>query len=109
MKPDGEADHATRPHAGRYGLHCPDLVGFSGSAGISFDRHLIGSGLNAWYAVTADTDNDGDMDVLRAAIASDEIAWWENDGRQDFSEHVVSEIFDGATDVRPADLDSDAQ
>jgi hypothetical protein len=34
-------------------------------------------------------DGDGDTDLLGVAYEDDEVAWWENDGDQGFSKHVL--------------------
>jgi hypothetical protein len=59
----------------------------------------------------ADVDNDDDLDILGAAFAGDEVAWWENssptgDGTV-WTEHTVSSVFDGAISVVAADVDGD--
>ena len=40
----------------------------------------------------ADVDGDGDMDVLSASRDDDKIAWYENDGSESFTEHVINHI-----------------
>ena len=37
----------------------------------------------------ADVDGDGDMDVLSASYNDDKIAWYENDGSQNFTAHII--------------------
>ncbi|MDP2898232.1 MAG: FG-GAP-like repeat-containing protein [bacterium] len=55
----------------------------------------------------ADLDADGDVDVLAASCVADTIMWFENDGRQRFTRHVVDDSFFGPIWVEPADLDGD--
>ena len=43
----------------------------------------------------ADVDGDGDMDVLSASAYDDKIAWYENDGRQNFTAHTITTTADG--------------
>jgi histidinol-phosphate/aromatic aminotransferase/cobyric acid decarboxylase-like protein len=38
----------------------------------------------------ADVDGDGDMDVLSASRYDDKVAWYENNGSESFTEHVIS-------------------
>ena len=38
----------------------------------------------------ADVDGDGDTDVLSASFYDDKIAWYENDGSQNFTAHTIS-------------------
>jgi hypothetical protein len=37
-----------------------------------------------------DINNDGKMDLIATATNSDTVAWYENDGRQNFTKHVIS-------------------
>jgi PKD repeat protein len=56
-----------------------------------------------------DVDGDGDVDVLGAALATGDIAWWENasvDGST-WIEHTVDGTFVGAISVHAADVDGD--
>lgn len=58
-----------------------------------------------------DLDDDGDVDILGAAdsstSAAPDVAWWENDGQQTFTRHVVSSSFGQAKSVYAADMDRD--
>ncbi len=51
-------------------------------------------------------DNDGDQDILGAAIDLNQIAWFENDATS-FSKHIVSNAFGGATCICAKDIDQD--
>ncbi len=65
------------------------------------------NGAGSVYA--ADINGDGDMDVLGAAVFSNDIAWWENtagDGTA-WTEHTVDGAFDFARSVYAADIDGD--
>ena len=55
----------------------------------------------------ADVDGDGDLDVLSASFNDDKIAWYENDGSQNFTAHTISTAADGAYSVFAADVDGD--
>ena len=62
--------------------------------------------------LTVDIDNDGDLDVLGAAYADDEIAWFENNGASDpsFTSRTIAmgtSSVNGAWSVYAADMDSD--
>lgn len=59
------------------------------------------------YVTAADVDGDGDLDVLSASFNDDKIAWYENDGSQNFTEHLISTAADGARFVVAADVDGD--
>ena len=57
----------------------------------SFTAHSISTSADlANYVHAADVDGDGDMDVLSASLWDDKIAWYENDGSESFTEHVIS-------------------
>ncbi|MCB2210473.1 T9SS type A sorting domain-containing protein [bacterium] len=60
-----------------------------------------------WYSTPADLDQDGDMDILCCGNLEDEIAWWENDGTQQFIRQSISGFFDGARSLEVFDCDSD--
>ena len=65
------------------------------SAQPTFTEHTISTSANAARSVyTADVDGDGDMDVLSASFDDDEIAWYENDGSESFTEHAISTAAD---------------
>ena len=55
----------------------------------------------------ADVDGDGDTDVLSASCYDDKIAWYENDGSQNFTAHTITTAADGARSVFAADVDGD--
>ncbi|NQT24286.1 VCBS repeat-containing protein, partial [candidate division KSB1 bacterium] len=57
---------------------------------------------------SADIDGDSDMDVLSASDYSNEIAWYENDGSQNFTTHVITTEMDLPCSVYAADVDSDS-
>ncbi len=54
-----------------------------------------------------DLDNDGDLDVLSASYDDDKIAWYENDGSENFTEHIISLKANGAYSVYALDVDGD--
>ena len=52
-------------------------------------------------------DNDGDIDVLSASRGDNKIAWYENDGSQNFISHVISLYVDGASSIYAEDINGD--
>jgi hypothetical protein len=54
-----------------------------------------------------DVDGDGDVDVLGAAYDADQVAWWENDGDENFAEYTIDSDFSGALSVYATDVDGD--
>jgi hypothetical protein len=53
-----------------------------------------------------DMDGDGDMDAATCAYGSQLVAWFENDGRGNFTTHIVGHNQE-AYDIRAVDMDSD--
>ena len=78
--------------------------------GTAWTVHTVDGAFDGARSVfAADVDGDGDLDVLGAATAADDIAWWENtagDGTA-WTEHTVDGDFDGAWSVYAADVDGD--
>ncbi|KAK7230860.1 hypothetical protein SO694_00074010 [Aureococcus anophagefferens] len=62
-------------------------------------------GVAAVFAI--DVDGDGDVDVLSASYEDDTVAWYENDGSQSFTEHVITDTADYAIFVFAIDADGD--
>ena len=56
-----------------------------------------------------DMDGDDDLDVIACGELNDEILWWENNGQEEFSEHMVDSLINGIHTViaRDVDLDGD--
>jgi CSLREA domain-containing protein len=73
-------------------------------------KHTVDADFDgAFGAHAADVDGDGDLDILAAASADNDIAWWENtagDGSA-WTDRTVDGSFNGAFDVYAADVDGD--
>jgi len=54
-----------------------------------------------------DVDGDGDMDVLSTSYVDAKIAWYENDGNENFSFHTITTNSSGARSVFAIDVDGD--
>ncbi|MCF7809945.1 FG-GAP-like repeat-containing protein [bacterium] len=79
-----------------------------GTGWLIFVEHLIDDDFNAARAIEViDMDGDGDIDVVGAASAADEVAWWENDGEQNFRRHAIDDNYVGALTIFPIDVDGD--
>jgi hypothetical protein len=63
----------------------------------------------AFSVYAADLDNDGDKDIIGAAGAGDEVAWWSNDGGTpiQWTYHTIRTGYDFAHEVYAYDLDDD--
>jgi hypothetical protein len=73
-----------------------------------FSDHTISASTQGHSSVhAADVDGDGDTDVLSASRFDDTIAWYENDGGQNFSKRIISTNAEGARSVYSVDLDGD--
>ena len=66
-----------------------------------------GNADGAQSVFAADVDGDGDLDVLSASSNDDKIAWYENDGNQNFTARTISTAADFASKVFAADMDGD--
>lgn len=77
------------------------------AADFSEENLLAGQADGPWSVYAADVDSDGDLDVLSASIYDDKIAWYESDGNENFTTHVITTGADGADSVFAADVDSD--
>lgn len=75
-----------------------------------FLRHDVDAQFLGVHALQShDIDGDGDMDILGAGLTIDAIHWWENttgDGLN-WTNHSVSDTFNGARFVDAADIDGD--
>lgn len=80
---------------GNFSTHTIDRSGYSeGSFGIDY----------------ADVDNDGDIDVLGAAVIGYKFLWFENDGKGNFTRHIISsslDLIEGAFAISSIDIDND--
>jgi len=76
----------------------------------SFTAHTISTDADSAgsvFAADVDGDGDGDVDVLSASSGDDKIAWYEDDGNEDFTAHTISTDADGASSVFATDMDGD--
>jgi PKD repeat protein len=82
----------------------------NGGSPIDWTRQYIGTSfVGARSIAVGDIDQDNDNDVVGAALLSNEIAWWSNDGGSpiDWTKHSVVSDFNGAHKVCLFDLDGD--
>ena len=78
------------------------------SAELPFLAHTITTAADGAISVfAADMDGDGDTDVLSASFSDNKIAWYENDGSENFTTHTITTAAYGAFSVFAADVDGD--
>ncbi len=79
-----------------------------GGAMPTFFPHLIQDSLDSPRAVYArDMDGDTDVDIVAAFFNGDQIAWFENDGNNQFTAHIIDDDANGANSVYAADIHND--
>ncbi|MDX2361859.1 MAG: T9SS type A sorting domain-containing protein [Crocinitomicaceae bacterium] len=85
------------------------LLSLNAQSQISFGDEVIinPNADNARWVDVIDMDGDGDMDVLSASQNDDRIAWYENDGSENFTQHDITITLDKACGVVAADFDGD--
>ena len=77
-------------------------------AQISFIPYTITTDADGARSVFAeDVDRDGDMDVLSASADDKKIAWYENDGSENFTAHTITTDANGAHSVYAIDVDGE--
>ena len=75
---------------------------------LEFILHTVTTDLGGGRPVfAADLDNDEDIDVLSASRDDNKIAWYENDGNENFTAHIITTNADGAHSVFAIDIDND--
>ncbi len=73
-------------------------------------KHMIAQdnfGFDSIYAIDIDDDEDIDMVSAQGVRWRKEIAWWENNGNQVFTKHIIDNNFEGAKCVYANDIDGD--
>lgn len=85
------------------------LLGLGDAGSIWLEQILTSSFTKVRDVALADMDGDSDLDVVGAAIGSDQVWWWENDGAAapGWTSHPVLNTFDGAHCAEPVDIDGD--
>ena len=63
------------------------------------------NGASTVYAT--DMDGDGDIDILSASANDNKIAWYENDGSENFTENTITTSASSAISVYATDIDGD--
>lgn len=105
---DGDGDRDV-VWAQRYGDEVAWSPNTDGAGTFGAPRIISTATTDAWEIVTVDLDGDGDLDVLTASNAANEVAWHENlDGAGNFGpERPVSTVDGSSTAICAVDLDGD--
>ncbi len=79
------------------------------SLGVPFSSEIpiTSSADQARWVQGVDLDRDGDMDAVSASFGDDTIAWYENDGAEGFTRHVIASNAVQARAVLARDVDGD--
>jgi uncharacterized protein (DUF952 family) len=87
-----------------------ELVWFENDGNENFISHLIKKTkheVEFTQVVSEDLDLDGDKDIVVTSQWDNSIAWYENNGSQEFTSHYISTSSEGAHDVKVVDVDLD--
>jgi len=83
----------------------------SAQTGFTVKTVISSTLINAKKIYIIDLDKDGDRDVIAAAndnsISPAYVVWFENNGNELFTEHIISSVLRGARSVWADDLDND--
>ena len=84
------------------------ISSFAAGVGVFTGKNPISEAADWAYVVFAtDLDGDGDTDVLIASVLDSTIAWYENDGSENFTRYPMSEEAFSAISVFAADVNDD--
>lgn len=76
----------------------------------TWKRHEVGLLPFAFEAIAGDIDGDGDLDIAATAWSKgDQVVWFENNGGDKWSQHVIRTGFRAANQVILADLNGDGR
>jgi len=112
MDGDGDQD-ALSTSFGPTGTTNARLMWHENDGAENFSDHVI-PGINGTGAYPTDVDEDGDIDIVATSEAAafttafaNELLWFENDGNQNFTEHIISDVSRIQVDTYAADMDGD--
>jgi len=78
---------------------------------INFTTHIItpGAGItdNATDVLTFDVNDDGHTDIVSSSFLDGKVAWYENDGQQNYIQHIITTNAAGASKLDMVDMDGD--
>lgn len=79
----------------------------TGQVSFSIKRQITWSSLGSRIVTVADINGDGHVDVIGASYYDSSLRWFENDGRGEFTPHLISDAVDEGQGVTVADVDND--
>ncbi len=81
-----------------------------GNFPIVWTEHTVVTGFSGARSVDAgDIDGDGDIDLAGAALLDHEIAWFRNDGTNQFTQMTINSTFTYSHKVQIVDMDKDGK
>lgn len=86
------------------------IIWFENIGDENFINHIVTSDADGARSVFAyDLDDDSDLDIVTSTFGSYEsvISWFENDGNENFTNHIISSDYDGAYSIFVTDIDND--
>lgn len=106
-----------------------DLVASSDQGSITWWENDFGSYKNVFNNITnpsdtpafvnatdifpVDLDKDNDVDIVAVSfgegVNNGEIGWWENDGSQNFTKHIIVSSFNGGSSIWAGDMNGDTE
>jgi hypothetical protein len=73
-----------------------------------FEKHAADTTMaSTHFVIPADFDGDGDLDLVATSEGTNSVAWYEHDGRLNFTKRVLDANLDSAYPASVADLDRD--
>ncbi|MFC1588503.1 FG-GAP-like repeat-containing protein, partial [Planctomycetota bacterium] len=93
------------------GMNNSEVVWWKNDGNENFGVKIpLPDGLDQVFTIYAiDLDGDGNKDVVSAGYnnTSEGIAWWKNDGNENFTRYIIDATFDWGVSVHAFDVDSD--
>lgn len=80
----------------------------AGAVNVYFSEFEICEGFEgAWDVVVADVNSDGFKDFVAIAHFLNDVSWFENNGSERFTKHLITDNFDGPLEIDAGDVDHD--
>ena len=87
------------------------LINCPMQAQLQFASHTIAGGefapVDPGSILAVDLDKDGDIDILSSGNNDNRLAWYENDGNENFYSHIITYGVPNCASIFACDLDSD--